>query len=262
MEHLRPLLDETTTPHTPAAQNPTSATPAPSKQVEQDWSFLAPDQATSPSAPPSSPTTRASAPTTTPLAATPSKQSEPDWSFLAPTQPITPSSPSAAPSAQASAPVTAPPAATSPNQVEQDWSFLAPDDTAISSSPDDALPATASAPATTATASKLSERDRAFFARIESIMRERLSVPGTRGVPVPMFHEGQRVSVRPDLNAPSWAILLRQDAEGTMPGPTILPGSVLTILDGNLQGRRWVYFVRSDIGSEGWLTEEQLKSKR
>lgn len=77
-----------------------------------------------------------------------------------------------------------------------------------------------------------------------------------------MFHEGQRVSVRPDLNAPSWAILLRQDAEGTMPGPTILPGSVLTILDGNLQGRSWVYFVRSDIGSEGWLTEEQLKSKR
>ena len=147
-------------------------------------------------------------------------------------------------------------------QSEPDWSFLAPDDTAISSSPDDLPPATASTPATTATASKQSKQDWSFLAKIESFRQELNVAPGTRGAPVPMFREGQRVSVRPDLNAPGWAILLRQDAEGTMPGPTILPGTVLTILDGDLQGRNWVYFVRSDIGSEGWLTEGQLRSKR
>lgn len=94
------------------------------------------------------------------------------------------------------------------------------------------------------------------------MMRERMSVSGAREIPVPMFHEGQRVRVRPDLNAPGWSILLRQDAEGTMAGATILPGSVLAIIDGDLQGRDWVYFVRSDIGSEGWLTEGQLRPKR
>lgn len=47
-----------------------------------------------------------------------------------------------------------------------------------------------------------------------------------------------------------------------MAGATILPGSVLAIIDGDLQGRDWVYFVRSDIGSEGWLTEGQLRPKR
>ncbi len=85
---------------------------------------------------------------------------------------------------------------------------------------------------------------------------------GTGGTPIPMFHEGQRVSVRADLNAPGWTVLLRQDAEGVIPGLTIPPGTLLTILDGSLRGRTWVYFVRSDIGSEGWLTEGQLRSTR
>lgn len=220
MEYLRSLLGESPAPQPLVARNPAPPMAAPSKQPEQDWSFLAPGQATYPSSPASSPTTRASTPTTTPPAATPSKQSEPDWSFLA------------------------------------------PDDTPAPSSPDDSPPAPASAPATTGTALKPSKQDWAFLAKIESFRQERNVAPGTRGAPVPMFHEGQRVSVRPDLNAPGWAILLRQDAEGTMPGPTILPGTVLTILDGDLQGRNWVYFVRSDIGSEGWLTEGQLRSKR
>lgn len=85
---------------------------------------------------------------------------------------------------------------------------------------------------------------------------------GAGGTPIPMFHEGQRVSVRADLNAPGWTVLLRQDAEGVIPGLTIPPGTLLTILDGSLQGRNWVYFVRSDIGGEGWLTEGQLRLKR
>lgn len=220
MEYLGSLLGDPPAPQPPVAHNSTPSMAAPSKQPEQDWSFLAPSQTTTPSSPAPAPTPTASAPRKVLSTATPVKQPEPDWSFLA------------------------------------------PDDTAISSSPDDLPPATASTPATTATASKQSKQDWSFLAKIESFRQERNVAPGTRGAPVPMFREGQRVSVRPDLNAPGWAILLRQDAEGTMPGPTILPGTVLTILDGDLQGRNWVYFVRSDIGSEGWLTEGQLRSKR
>lgn len=189
-----------------------------------------------------------------PPTAIPSKQPEQDWSFLAPAESPTSSSPTGAPPATAGAPAQSTPTVTSAKQAEQDWSFLAPEDTA--------LPATASAPATTAAPSKQSERDRAFLARMEAITRERHSMPGTRGSPAPLFHEGQRVSVRPDLNAPSWTVLLRLDADGAMPGPTILPGTVLTILDGELHGRDWIYLVRSDIGFEGWLTEGQLRSTR
>lgn len=213
-EYLGPLLDETPTPQLSVAQNPAPPTAAPSKQVEQDWSFLAPGQ-------------------------TP-----------------TPSSPTSAPPATATAPAKAPPSPTAAKQPDQDWSFLTPDDTPTPSPPASAPPATASAPA------KQVELDGAFLARIEAIRRDRNSVPGTRAAPVPLFHEGQRVRVRPDLNAPGWTVLLREDAEGTRPGPTIPPGTVLTILDGNLQGRNWVYFVRSDVGSEGWLTEEQLRLTR
>lgn len=36
---------------------------------------------------------------------------------------------------------------------------------------------------------------------------------GARRAPVLLFHEGQRVRVRPDLNAPGWTVLLREDAE-------------------------------------------------
>ncbi len=261
-EYLGPLLDHPPAPQPSVSHNQTPSRGASEKQSEPDWSFLAPAETGPPSSSAAAPRPAASVPGKTPPTATPSKQIEQDWSFLAPTQPTTPSSPSAAPSARASAPVTAPPVPTSSNQVEQDWSFLAPDDTPAPSSPDDAPPAPASTPATTATASKQSKQDWSFLAKIESFRQELNVAPGTRGAPVPMFREGQRVSVRPDLNAPGWAILLRQDAEGTMPGPTILPGTVLTILDGDLQGRTWVYFVRSDIGSEGWLTEGQLRSKR
>jgi hypothetical protein len=222
-EYVGSLLGKTPATQLPVARKPAPPTPAPSKQVEQDWSFLVPDQ-------------------------TP-----------------TPSSPASASPATASAPARASPPAIPAKQVEQDWSFLAPDDTPTPSSPASASPATASAPAKApppATPSKQVEQDVAFLARIQAITRERNSVPGTRGSPAPLFSEGQRVSVRPDLNAPGWTVLLREDAEGTRPGPTISPGTVLTILDGNLQGRSWVYFVRSDVGSEGWLTEGQLRSIR
>lgn len=256
MEYLRPLLGEPQAPQPLVARNPAPPMAAPSKQPEQDWSFLAPGQTTTPSSPAAAPTPTASAPRKAPSTATPVKQPEQDWSFLVPAETPIPSSQVRAQTATASAPAKTPVPATPSEQPAPDWSFLAPDDTPTPSSPDSEPPATASAPA------KQVELDQSFLARIQSIREERNSVRGAGGTPIPMFHEGQRVSVRADLNAPGWTVLLRQDAEGVIPGLTIPPGTVLTILDGSLQGRNWVYFVRSDIGSEGWLTEGQLRSKR
>ena len=76
-----------------------------------------------------------------------------------------------------------------------------------------------------------------------------------------MFSEGQRVSVLADSTNPGAKVLLAQDAEGTRPGPAIPPGTPLTILDGDLQAGGWVYSVRSDYGTKGWLAERQLKLK-
>ncbi|MFY4727487.1 hypothetical protein [Nitrospira sp. BLG_2] len=79
--------------------------------------------------------------------------------------------------------------------------------------------------------------------------------------PTPRFSEGQRVSVLADPTNPGTKVLLAQDAEGTRPGPAIPPGTALTILDGDLQDSGWVYSVRSDFGTKGWLAEKQLQSK-
>ncbi|MDH4301334.1 MAG: hypothetical protein OEV51_04595 [Nitrospira sp.] len=79
--------------------------------------------------------------------------------------------------------------------------------------------------------------------------------------PPPLFGEGQRVSVLPNPAAPGEKVVLTQDAEGSRPGQAIPPGTVLTILDGDLQGTGWVYSVRSDYGTTGWLPEHQLKLK-
>lgn len=79
--------------------------------------------------------------------------------------------------------------------------------------------------------------------------------------PPPLFGEGQHVSVLPNPAAPREKVVLTQDAEGSRPGPAIPPGTVLTVLDGDLQGTGWVYSVRSDYGTTGWLPEHQLKLK-
>lgn len=79
--------------------------------------------------------------------------------------------------------------------------------------------------------------------------------------PTPLFSEGQRVSVLADPTNPGTKVVLAQDAEGTQPGPAIPPGTALTILDGDLQANGWVYSVRSDFGTKGWLAEKQLKLK-
>lgn len=79
--------------------------------------------------------------------------------------------------------------------------------------------------------------------------------------PTPLFSEGQRVSVLGNPTNPGTKVVLAQDAEGTKPGPAIPPGTALTILDGDLQATGWVYSVRSDFGTKGWLAEKQLKLK-
>ena len=79
--------------------------------------------------------------------------------------------------------------------------------------------------------------------------------------PTPLFSEGQRVSVLADPTNPGGKVVLAQDAEGTRPGQAIPPGTALTILDGDLQAGGWVYSVRSDFGTKGWLAETQVKLK-
>ena len=87
------------------------------------------------------------------------------------------------------------------------------------------------------------------------------NTPSTTGSPTPLFSEGQRVAVLPNQVSPGNAVPLMQDAEGTKPGLAVPPGTVLTVLDGDLQGGGWVYLVRSAFGDKGWIVEKQLKLK-
>ena len=61
--------------------------------------------------------------------------------------------------------------------------------------------------------------------------------------------------------APGDPIALTQDPAGMKPGPTVPPGTALTILDGDLQSSGWVYSVRSDDGAKGWIPEKRLRLK-
>jgi hypothetical protein len=79
--------------------------------------------------------------------------------------------------------------------------------------------------------------------------------------PIPMFGEGQKVTVALDPTMPGDTVTLMQDAAGTKPGPAIRPGMTLTILDGDLQSSGWVYSVRSDDGAKGWVLENRLRLK-
>lgn len=79
--------------------------------------------------------------------------------------------------------------------------------------------------------------------------------------PTPLFSEGQRVIVLPNQAAPGNAVPLMHDAAGTKPNLAVPPGTVLTVLDGDLQSSGWVYSVRSSFGDKGWIAEKQLKLK-
>ena len=77
----------------------------------------------------------------------------------------------------------------------------------------------------------------------------------------PLFAEGQKVTVM--LGTPNGGdmVTLMQDPAETKPGPTVRPGTTLTILDGDLQSSGWVYQVRSDDGLKGWIGENRLRLK-
>lgn len=87
------------------------------------------------------------------------------------------------------------------------------------------------------------------------------ATPPVATSPNPMFSEGQRVAVAMNPASPGEAVPLMQDAAGTRPGPALPPGTTLTILDGELQSGGWVYSVRSDFGTKGWIAEKQLRLK-
>jgi hypothetical protein len=78
---------------------------------------------------------------------------------------------------------------------------------------------------------------------------------------IPIFAEGQKVTVTVDPTAPGEGIPLFMDPSGTKPGPMVKPGVTLTVLDGEFQGNGWVYSVRTDEGTKGWVPEKRLRLK-
>ena len=77
----------------------------------------------------------------------------------------------------------------------------------------------------------------------------------------PMFSEGQKVTVTVDETAPGGNIPLFADSSSSKPGPIVRPGVSLTVLDGDLQPGGWMYMVRTDEGSKGWVSEKRLRLK-
>jgi hypothetical protein len=77
----------------------------------------------------------------------------------------------------------------------------------------------------------------------------------------PMFSEGQKVTVTADDTAPGGNIPLFADSSSLKPGPIVRPGISLTVMDGDLQPAGWMYFVRTDEGAQGWVSEKRLRLK-
>lgn len=77
----------------------------------------------------------------------------------------------------------------------------------------------------------------------------------------PMFSEGQKVTVTGDQVAPGGSIPLFADSSSSKPGPIVRPGISLTVVDGDLQPAGWMYLVRTDEGTKGWVAEKRLRLK-
>jgi hypothetical protein len=71
----------------------------------------------------------------------------------------------------------------------------------------------------------------------------------------PQFGEGQRVTIV----GTAGPLILSQDPAGRQPGPSVKPGGVLIVLDGDLQPMGWVYSVRTEQGTKGWVPEKMLR---
>ncbi len=82
--------------------------------------------------------------------------------------------------------------------------------------------------------------------------------PAPEVPPVPAFREGQQVSVA-SREGRQARFRLRNGAEGEQVGPLVKTGDTLTILDGNLIKKRWVYLVRTRSGDSGWIKDTYLK---
>jgi hypothetical protein len=80
-------------------------------------------------------------------------------------------------------------------------------------------------------------------------------------IPTPRFGEGQRAVVSPDPTEPGAPLSLRGDAAGTIPGPSLPAGTVVTVLDGELVADAWVYAVKTQDGLKGWFPEDRLKEQ-
>ena len=77
----------------------------------------------------------------------------------------------------------------------------------------------------------------------------------------PMFSEGQKVTITKDNTAPDENITLFAESSSNKPGPIVRPGVLLTVMDGDLQLGGWVYSVRTDEGTIGWISEKRLRLK-
>ena len=87
------------------------------------------------------------------------------------------------------------------------------------------------------------------------------AAPASSPVSSPMFGEGQKVTVIGNPTVPGEMIPLTLDPAGTKPGPVVRPGVTLSVLDGDLQPGGWVYSVRADDGTKGWISESRLRLK-
>lgn len=86
------------------------------------------------------------------------------------------------------------------------------------------------------------------------------SPPATASIPEPRYGEGQLVAIRRNPAAPNQSVALTADAAGTKPGPVVRAGTMVRVLDGDLQGTVWVYAVKTPEGAKGWLAEERLQA--
>ena len=89
----------------------------------------------------------------------------------------------------------------------------------------------------------------------------RPGAPDVSSLNNPMFAEGQKVTVTADEVAPGGTISLFADSSSGQPGPIVRPGTSLTVMDGDLQPGGWMYFVRTDEGLKGWVSEKRLRLK-
>jgi hypothetical protein len=77
-------------------------------------------------------------------------------------------------------------------------------------------------------------------------------------VPSPLFGEGEHAVVNGLSASPGSPIALSVDSTGAERGHSVRPGEVVTVIDAEWLGNRWVYLVRTQDGAHGWISEKQL----